>query len=565
MDPAIRSDYEAARGIRQRDFASACYAPFTSLYFNTNGDVISCCKNTSYVLGNIATERLDDIWHGKRVAALRKALVQYKFGLGCEFCEWQIQARQFDQAYTRTFDHLPLRGETPQWPSMLEFTISNTCNLACIMCYGELSSTIRAQRENLPPLPKVYDDQFFADLRKYLPHLQVAKFFGGEPFLAQENYRVWDMMIEDGVVIPCHVTTNGTQWNSKVERVLDALPISLSISVDGATKATAESIRVNMNFETVTRNVERFLEYARRKRTSLSLTYCLMRQNWHEWGDYVRYAERLGVDVYVNTVIDPPHCSLYTLPPDELMAIVAKLEHQEAEQKLSALPINGARWLAAIDTLRKSAESRQAEAVQSVKDAHRKRKEQLRPDHISAAWTHIIAGDPAAALEEVRQVGDGEANAYEARVLEGRALRDLGRADEALQVLGRAVEMWRKAPNAFVERGWVYLSRHQLDLAKAECDQAQALLGARADARLAPAVYHLSSAVASAAGDHAAALRYADQLVKADPRADFYLHRAYIHQQMGNRAAVRADAESALAKQPDHSGARQLLASLPAG
>ncbi|MCA8941310.1 MAG: SPASM domain-containing protein, partial [Planctomycetes bacterium] len=382
----------------RRPFPSACYAPFTSLYFNTNGDVVACCKNTSYVLGNVATESLDEIWHGKRIKALRKALADYRFGLGCEFCEWQIDARQFDQAYTKIFDELPLRGPDPEWPSMLEFTISNTCNLGCIMCYGELSSTIRAQRENLPPLPKVYDNRFFDSLRPFLAHLEVAKFFGGEPFLAQENYRVWDMMIEDGIEIPCHVTTNGTQWNAKVERVLESFPVHLSISVDGATKATAESIRLNMHFETVQSNVERFLDYTRRRGTGLSLTYCLMRQNWHEFGDYLKYAEDLGVTVFVNTVIHPPECSLYTLPVAELEGIVAELDARNLDEDYVGLERNGGSWDSALDTLRKAIESRQSERVQGVRDAQRAMRERQRPDHLGAAWRHFEGGDADAAL-----------------------------------------------------------------------------------------------------------------------------------------------------------------------
>ncbi len=85
-------------------------------------------------------------------------------------------------------------------------------------------------------LPKPYSDHFFAELRKYLPHLKFAKFLGGEPFLAQESYRIWDMMVEDKLQIPCHVTTNGTQWNERVERVLEHVPCSFSISMDGVTK-----------------------------------------------------------------------------------------------------------------------------------------------------------------------------------------------------------------------------------------------------------------------------------------------------------------------------------------
>ena len=59
MDPAIRQAYDATRDFADKGFRSGCYAPFVSMYFNTFGDVIACCKNQTFVLGNIAEQRLD--------------------------------------------------------------------------------------------------------------------------------------------------------------------------------------------------------------------------------------------------------------------------------------------------------------------------------------------------------------------------------------------------------------------------------------------------------------------------------------------------------------------------
>jgi sulfatase maturation enzyme AslB (radical SAM superfamily) len=56
-------------------------------------------------------------------------------------------------------------------------------------------------------------------------------------------------MIAEGLATPCHITTNGTQYNSSIERIMDALPMSFAVSLDGATKETVESIRVNANYE----------------------------------------------------------------------------------------------------------------------------------------------------------------------------------------------------------------------------------------------------------------------------------------------------------------------------
>jgi sulfatase maturation enzyme AslB (radical SAM superfamily) len=191
----------------------------------------------------------------------------------------------------RRFDRFAVPDETPLWPQQMEFSISNVCNLECIMCRGLWSSAIRARREKLPPLPRLYSEAFFESLWKYLPHVKQLKFLGGEPFLISEYYTLWDRMIDDGLAVPCHATTNGTQYNRKIERVLEHVPMGFAVSMDGATKATLESIRVNAKYEVVMENARRFREYARARKTSFSVTYCLMRQNWHEFGEFCLLAD----------------------------------------------------------------------------------------------------------------------------------------------------------------------------------------------------------------------------------------------------------------------------------
>ncbi len=328
MKNGVLDEYHRSRDFTGKTLRSACYAPQVSLFFDTLGSVQACCQNVKYPLGNVAVDRLADIWNGPRIQSLRKALAKDNFAAGCQFCEWQISVGNYLGAYTRNFERFPVAELDPAWPQMMEFSVSNTCNLECVMCKGEFSSLIRSNREKLPPLPKAYGDQFFEDLRPFLPHLKYCKFLGGEPFLARESYRVWDLIIEAGLRLPCHVTTNGTQYNERVEQVLSHMPIELSVSLDGLTKPTLESIRRNANFETVMENFRRFHQYARRQGTYIGLTYCLMRQNWHEFGDFLKFADDWDCEVVVNLVREPPQCSLYTLPIRQLDEIAAAMEEQ---------------------------------------------------------------------------------------------------------------------------------------------------------------------------------------------------------------------------------------------
>lgn len=351
MNRDILDKYDATRDFSEKGFRSVCYAPFVSLYFDTLGLVRVCCQNTTYVVGNVAEQSLDEIWRGPRIRALRNALLKDNFALGCRFCEWQLDDGNYTGSFMRTFDIHPAASPDPDWPVQMEFSVSNTCNLECVMCRGEWSSSIRSRREKLPPLPKAYGDRFFEELRRYLPHLQRARFLGGEPFLAQESLRIWNMMVEMGLSIPCHVTTNGTQYNARVERILEAIPVSFAISMDGVTKETVESIRRNADYDALMENFRRFHAYAKRRGTTVGLTYCLMRLNWHEFGDYLLFADEWDCDVYVNTVTNPPDFSLYTLDPDDLAEISRKLDAQ-SERILPRLGRNRQVWIDELDRIR---------------------------------------------------------------------------------------------------------------------------------------------------------------------------------------------------------------------
>ncbi len=321
-------EYHDSRDYSEKPFRSVCYAPHVSLFFDTKGNVLACCQNFKYVLGNVANDRLKDIWQGKKVAVLRKALENDSFAAGCQFCEWQLSVGNYGNAFTTLFDRFPVPTDSPGWPSQMEFSVSNTCNYACIMCSGTFSSTIRSHREKLPPLPKAYGETFFADLREFLPHLRYAKFLGGEPFLAAESLRIWELMIEDGHSVYSHVTTNGSQYNSRVERILERIPMDICVSLDGITKATFEKIRVNSSFETVMENILRFHAHVKERQHDLTFPICLMQQNWHEFGEMLLFADSLDCNTYVNVVRHPPECSLYSLPREALLPIVCSMEQQ---------------------------------------------------------------------------------------------------------------------------------------------------------------------------------------------------------------------------------------------
>ena len=456
MEQVERAAFDAQRNFGDKAFRSACYAPFTSLNFTPVGDVQVCCKNETYVLGNVGRQSIGEIWNGATLAHLRKALNDYRFDLGCEICEWGIVSGDFRGSNAASFEEYAVESADPEWPQTMGFAVSNNCNFECIMCGGELSSSIRAHRDGLPPMRKVYGDAFFEDLRPYLRRLRQAIFYGGEPFLTPECFRIWDMMLEDGLTPHCHVTTNASQYNAKVERILDAIPFSLSLSVDGASRETVEKIRINVNFEEYSRNIRRFREHARQHGRHLNLSFCLMQQNWHEFGDVLLLADSLECTVFVNTVVGPDHCSLYSLPGAELGRVVDELERQGAQLE-DKLTINRGLWKNQLAYLRRNAVEKASEPLIQIRGAilASPPNEESYMYSLRAAERLASEGRWHEALAETLKVDESNIWYYYSLLARAHIRRSMGDVDGAEAELERAMEYCRKPREALVARGWL--------------------------------------------------------------------------------------------------------------
>ncbi|MFM7069899.1 MAG: radical SAM protein, partial [Actinomycetes bacterium] len=285
---------------------SACYAPHSALYFQPDGIVRACCV-TVFVAGSVVGDHrpsLEEIWRGALLDSQRRALEEGDYGLGCQECEVVAAAGGRDAAVAHHFDRFA-EGVPHEYPKLLDFALSSRCNLQCVMCNGELSSTIRTQREGLPPLPEVYDDRFFDELDAFLPHAERLQFKGGEPFLARENRRVWDSLIDQGLRPEISVTTNGTVFNDQVEHYVRELRMHPNVSVDGVTAETLESIRVGVRSDQLWHNIDRFQTLGEETGTGMTLSFCLLSTNWREVVPFLHEADRRRVNCNVIFVHQP--------------------------------------------------------------------------------------------------------------------------------------------------------------------------------------------------------------------------------------------------------------------
>ncbi len=335
ISPEIIAQYNATR--EPKATGKLCYAPFANMNFEQNGDVTACCFNRTHVLGSYPTMSLLDIWFSEKANELREYIDANDLGGGCEICAKQLlahnfmgsRARGFDQSATSTLNNIPEKlrnklkhGQWQQMPRSMEFELSNTCNLECVMCHGYFSSSIRKNREHLPPIHQPYDAAFVEQLKPFLPFLNEAKFLGGEPFLIDTYYQIWEAIAEFNPNINIYITTNATIYNNKVRTLLNRLRVNPVISIDSLVEDTYNAIRKNASFTRVMENIGHLRAYCQERGTQLSFAVCPMTLNKNELPSMVHYANREGIRLFFNTVFQPEIYSLKFLPDVELAKLI---------------------------------------------------------------------------------------------------------------------------------------------------------------------------------------------------------------------------------------------------
>ncbi|NSW45211.1 MAG: radical SAM protein [Bacteroidales bacterium] len=306
-----------------------CHAPFSTLLFTEYGEMIPCYYNKNIVFGRYPKDNPFNIWFGKEMNELREHIKKNDLSYGCQDCYNYIASENYYSTGAWKYDYLPVNKSN--YPISLDFQISNICNLACIMCNGEYSQTVRQMREKKDKYLNPYDEAFVEKIKPFLPYLKEAAFTGGEVFLIKIYYDIWDAMAEINPEIRISITTNGTILNSKVKEYLEKLKFNITISLDSVHKDNFEQIRRFSNFNKYLENFEYFQQYTQKKNTFFTVKICPMRQNWHEIPDIIRFLNKKDVLFQFNNVVFPSYVALWNLSSTELNKIVQFLKGQKFE------------------------------------------------------------------------------------------------------------------------------------------------------------------------------------------------------------------------------------------
>lgn len=317
-------DYNLSREPITRNLL--CHAPVTSLRFSHTGNVLVCCFNRSYLLGNIETDTISSIWYSDKLKHIRQQILTGNFSNGCNRCGKEIHQGNYFGTAARNYDYLA-QNENPVFPVMLDFEIGNTCNYECIMCNGEYSSTIRTHREKAPLYPAIYQESFLEQLKLFIPHLKEARFVGGEPFLVDIHYPIWELMVKLNPSLKITILTNGSVLNARIIDLIQSGNFHISFSFDSLHAETYKQIRKRGDLEKVMGNFNTVLELLKDRAKETNVNVCLMRQNWHEMPDFVNFCNGKNVSLVYHIVYYPFHTSLWNWGSEKLREILNYYEN----------------------------------------------------------------------------------------------------------------------------------------------------------------------------------------------------------------------------------------------
>lgn len=326
LENKVIAAYNAARG--KPNSNTICHAPFSNMYFNVHGDCAPCWL-TFLDPDSYPQKSIHDIWFGEKFQAIRNHLKDFDLTHKCNVCLKNLQTGNYTSVLARAYDVNEIR----EYPTMLELEVANTCNLECVMCIGELSSSIRKNREKLPPLTSPYDDKFADQLEEFIPHLKELRFNGGEPFLIELVYKIFEKVERLNPNLKIVIATNGTTLNNKVKSWLNRLNIHINFSLDSLTPDIYETIRVNAKFSRVIENFHFFREYTKQNNRVMCVMVNPMRNNWHEMPEFIRFTNKHNVNIWFNTIHRPADWAIWSLPSQKLKEIHTSLSSVQFEKE----------------------------------------------------------------------------------------------------------------------------------------------------------------------------------------------------------------------------------------
>lgn len=319
-----------------------CLAPWHSILVRFNGDIVPDGLYTNRY-GNIFKQTLPEILNSSVAQATKKSILNGVLPPECVQCERKEAVTGHSRRifFKDTLGHLlPEYTYTPTFHDirMIEFNMSNICNLKCRMCNGISSSAWIKDEYKLAELNPLYDrpvehpefgyrtvsmdvvDRLF-EFPEYFKNFEYLCIKGGEPYMEPANKKILQKLIDLNLAknTVLDICTNGTLVDEEFHQLAKQFKeTKWTISIEGTGKLY-DYIRGGDNhpFEQLESNLKHFNQFDRVIFANTIMTYNIA--HLHEIQDWYDSVKRSNYEIYhLNIVATPQYLNPSLLPQDIL-------------------------------------------------------------------------------------------------------------------------------------------------------------------------------------------------------------------------------------------------------
>lgn len=314
--------------------STGCQAAYHSICVNPNGTLEPCCQYTPDP--NKTTHRYNDFVQyladiPAQMQADAAAGVEHA---GCVKCYREEQhgwrsLRQWQNSWYPS-DVTKVSADNPIYD--LELRLGNFCNLKCIMCGPDQSSSIAAERHTHQDrfikigahmgrgdMPYYWKEEEFKQFAQTVltTNARRVNITGGEPFIIPEVVKFLDMLAPRAADLNLSFNTNLTEVSNKLLTGLQKFKnINICISLEGA-GAMNDYVRHPSRWIDIESNIQllkRELPQAR-----LEVNHVLQHTSVYALPDLMAFAKLHNLYVQITTISGYPQLTLDSVPVDHLM------------------------------------------------------------------------------------------------------------------------------------------------------------------------------------------------------------------------------------------------------
>tara|TARA_Y100001938_G_C8100060_1_gene441029 strand:- start:7396 stop:8523 length:1128 start_codon:yes stop_codon:yes gene_type:complete len=336
-----------------------CILPWMHLATNSSGNYRVCCNSTpgkNFILKHDGTpykvykDDIKEVWNSETYQKIRKQFLNNERPEMCERCfrEEDSGLRSARNAWNEQWMFEYQKTVSPDLNiTYVDLRLGNLCNLKCIMCnpyasnqwvkdwelienWNDPNEKIRLSKMDWPNDPSTW--------KNLIPILNTVKMIyltGGEPTLAVEQYKLFDICIDKGLAKNITLKYNSNLTNiprKMIEYWKHFKKIKMNASIDGIGKIN-DYIRYPSNWKNIEKQLKSFIDM----NVSLQVHTTVQIHNIMHLPEIFNYFDQYNIDPYLNILNHPDYLNVRVLPYEQKLKVKKILEPYIHKPKVEGL------------------------------------------------------------------------------------------------------------------------------------------------------------------------------------------------------------------------------------